>query len=108
MIKPTNGRIVEYIPNGDFDVARHNEQPLTAQICCVWGDRMVNLLVTDHNGDTHKRTSVMLLQPGDTPPVEQRYCQWMDYQLGQAARTERAEAAAGVGRGPLPNEGAVA
>lgn len=91
-IKPTNGRVLWYTPSQvqeDAHVIQHDDKmPLTAHVCHVWGDRMVNLLVIDSNGKTHARTSVTLVQPGDTKPQGGRYAEWMPYQQGQAAKTE--------------------
>ncbi len=87
MIKPTVGRIVHYTPGIGDDIFQM-EQPLGAMIAYVWSDRMVNLTVSDANGETHGRISVTLLQDGDEAPTASSYCQWMDYQLGQAAKAE--------------------
>lgn len=92
MIKPTVGRVVLFYP-----LDRHpNEQPLAAIVVAVWGDRCVNLAVFKSNGVpmSHPPTSVTLVQEGDPVPTGLSYCTWMPYQLGQAARTEAAEAAA--------------
>lgn len=93
MIQPTIGRIVWYWPS-DFDrtsMTIHSpEQPLAATVAYVWSDTLVNLTVSDHNGATHSRTSVMLAQDGG-PAVGMPYCEWMPYQKGQAAKTEALE-----------------
>lgn len=100
MIQPSNGRIVWYTParnDSDGPIAQHDKLvPLAAMVVHVWGDRMVNLVVFDSNGDQHARTSVTLLQDDDPKPEGGRFCSWMPYQLGQAAKTEAAEAAAKV------------
>lgn len=93
MIYPTIGRKVWYRPSAD-DLKGGNEkpmaavgtQPLDATVVAVWGDRCVNLVVFDANGDMFKRTSVMLLQDSDPLPVEGRYAEWMPYQTAQAAK----------------------
>lgn len=91
MITPTPGRIVHYRP-GPGDVANHSiGEPLAAIVCHVWNDRMVNLCVFDANGNPMPRTSVVLLQPGDQAPTGGAYCEWMQYQLGQAERARAAE-----------------
>jgi len=94
MIVPTNGRVVLYTPSrksGDFDsdaaIVHHDEtKPLAAMVVHVWGDRMVNLVVFDSNGTAHGRTSVGLLQDDDAKPEGGRFCSWMPYQVGQAAK----------------------
>ena len=100
MIKPSNGRIVWYTPDrasdSDHKIAQHNQMvPLAAMVAHVWGDRMVNLVVFDSNGAMHARTSVTLLQDDDAKPEGGRFCVWMPYQLGQAAKTEALEAKLG-------------
>ncbi|MBF5006826.1 hypothetical protein ISG32_21500 [Diaphorobacter sp. NR2-3-3-1] len=45
----------------------------------------------DANGNAHSRTSVPLVQDGDSCPANGYYCEWMPYQKGQAAKTEAAE-----------------
>lgn len=97
MIPPSNGRIVWYTParkSGDFDsdadIVHHDKlKPLAAMVVHVWGDRMVNLVVFDSNGQQRPRTSVDLLQDDDAKPEGGRFCSWMPYQVGQAkAATE--------------------
>jgi hypothetical protein len=96
MIPPSNGRIVWYTPSvpvGDFDsdrgIVQHDKlKPLAAMVVHVWGDRMVNLIVFDSNGMPMPRTSVALLQDGDAAPEGGRFCQWMPYQIGQAAKAK--------------------
>jgi hypothetical protein len=95
MITPSNGRIVWYTPArvGDENMAQHNPVvPLAAMVVNVWGDRMVNLVIFDGNGGMFARTSVTLLQDDDRKPEEGRFCAWMPYQKGQAAKTEALEA----------------
>ena len=96
-ITPTIGRKVWFRPNGvknslagvsDGGVHEKrlnvfNDQPLDATVVCVWGDRMVNLLVVDHGGETHALRSVDFRQPDDPTP-QNHYCEWMPYQVGQA------------------------
>jgi hypothetical protein len=94
ILPPTIGRRVWYWPS-DYDlgllenkptstmVASDRTQACDAGICCVWGDRCVNLTVADHNGNMHARTSVTLVQAGDALPVAGSYATWMPHQLGQ-------------------------
>lgn len=103
MIEPTNGRIVWYTPynseiEGNFGMAVQRAKdgkiiPLAAQVCAVWGPRMVNLLVTDMNGKTYPVTSRTLLQDDDVGPEFGGYAQWMPYQKGQAAKHEAEKSA---------------
>lgn len=103
MITPSNGRIVWYTPSrpvetfdSDKCIAQHDRLvPLAAMVVHVWGDRMVNLVVFDSNGTATPRTSVMLLQDDDAKPEGGRFCSWMPYQKGQAAKAEAAEALLG-------------
>jgi hypothetical protein len=93
-IIPTIGRRLWYIPSiydlgGMLEkpttiIEASSSQPCDAGVVFVHGDRLVNLSVTDHDGNVHKRTSVTLVQPGDTPPVGVGFCKWMDYQVTTA------------------------
>jgi hypothetical protein len=93
MIKPTVGRKVWYrhdnapisLGGGHFlRPAQISDQPMDATVVYVWDDRMVNLHVMDHHGNSFNRTSVKLLQDGDVPPMGSGYAEWMPYQQGQA------------------------
>lgn len=93
MIEPTQGRVVWYRPAGEEPgmTIFAGGQPMAATVAFVWNPRLVNLVVTDHAGLQHARTSVRLLQDGDvvqTNERTERTCEWMPYQKGQAARTE--------------------
>jgi hypothetical protein len=111
MIKPTVGRVVHFRPS-EADCAMMNvfgvgplsvgplspqdepggaAQPLRADVVFVWNDHMVNLLVTDHIGETYIRQRVPLRQDDDPVPPGS-YCEWMEYQKGQAARAEALDA----------------
>lgn len=93
IVKPTIGRKVWFWPNGATIGAPGTKQPevfmqdqaMDATIVCVWGDRMVNLSVTDHGGTVHSIRSVPLVQQGDVP-LTGMYCEWMPYQLAQASK----------------------
>lgn len=92
VITPTIGRRLWYIPStqdrsGVYDSAiqASGSQPCDAGVVYVHGDRLVNLSITDHNGNVHKRTSVTLYQPGDNiTHSDGGYAVWMDYQQQQA------------------------
>ena len=95
MIKPTVGRIVLFIPLADkydFGFCLQAGKPHAAIVTAVHGDRMVNLSVFDANGEQFPKTSVALRQSEDAVPLSQDYCEWMDFQKGQAAKTEALEA----------------
>lgn len=98
MIKPTIGRKLwywatlsryheaqKYTEQHDCPV---QDQPEDATIAAVWDPKLVNLVVTDHNGIVRSETSVILLQEGDPLP-NSRFATWMPFQVGQA----RAQAA---------------
>lgn len=104
IIKPTVGRKVYYRPSANdlkgpvpMNMAGPQDdpekaQPLDATVIAVWGDRMINVLVTDIMGKQFPVLSVDLLQPGDKPKKDKdgkiigRYCEWMPYQVIQAAQ----------------------
>lgn len=93
MIEPTVGRVVWYRPNEhDGKALSAGTQPLAAHVAYVHSATMVNLMVIDSNGRPHSRTSVALVQEGESPMPGSSYCEWMPYQKGQAAKTEAAEA----------------
>lgn len=97
MITPTIGRVMWYRP-GEFlnGLTQHSaDQPMTAHVCYVWSDNMVNLLVIDHAGMTQARTSVPIVQEGGPYTAgPSPYAEWMPYQKGQAAKHEAERAAA--------------
>lgn len=102
MIKPTVGRKVWYRPSLNdlqgpipmYMVGHPNTepQPLDATVLAVWGDRCINVQVLDITGKAFTKTSVLLLQEGDPTPKTPEgnevfgYCEWMPYQVGQAAK----------------------
>lgn len=90
MIKPTVGRVVLFTPASSDPLSRSADQRLAAIITYVWSDTMVNLAVFDANGNHHAKTSVYLVQDGSERPSGY-FCEWMEYQKGQAAKTEALE-----------------
>ena len=86
MIKPTIGRVVWFHAH----TSTPDQQPNAALIAYVHSDTLVNLAVFDANGFPTAESSVLLYQ-GDTPRPVGRYCEWMPYQQGQAAKTEALE-----------------
>lgn len=91
MIKPTVGRMVHFHPARGDPIVHDGVQPLSGQIAYVHNDRLVNLGVLDKNGVLHPRTSVPLLQDDDAAQAGTAHAKWMDYQRGQAAKTEALE-----------------
>ncbi len=90
MIKPTVGRVVHV--HDSTIIAHAPHQPLAGIVCYVHNDRLVNLVVFDMHGVPWPRKEVRLLQDHDKPDEDdRRYAFWMDYQKGQAARTEQLE-----------------
>ena len=65
-------------------------QPLAAVVAYVHSDTMVNLTVWDQNGLQFDVCSVPLVQDG-ARSGSSFYAAWMDYQKGQAAKTEALE-----------------
>lgn len=94
IITPTIGRKVWYIHDNCQTIAAdgglvnpvsYGHQPMDATVIYVWDDRMVNLRITDHAGNTFALNSVTLVQEGDSAPAY-RHCIWMPHQLGQAKK----------------------
>lgn len=97
VIKPTVGRKVWYHPSeqdrqGSFPMQTCG-QPLDATIIAVWGDRMVNVLVTDIVGKQYPVLSCTLVQPGEDVPPNGRYCEWMPYQVATSVKVDPEAAA---------------
>lgn len=92
MIKPSVGRVVLFHPHAD-DGGDINGQPHAATVAHVIDDRTINIAAVNENGSPYARQNVQLVQPGDPVPDHDYAC-WMDYQLGQAAKTEAAQATA--------------
>ncbi|MCC6172091.1 MAG: hypothetical protein IT481_08685 [Gammaproteobacteria bacterium] len=99
MITPTVGRVMWYRPGEQLGaLVQHDAaQPMVAHVCYVWNDNLVNLLVIDHAGVRHARTSVPVVQGGSPYTAgPSPYCEWMPYQKGQAAKAEALEAKLGA------------
>jgi hypothetical protein len=87
MIQPTISRQVWF-----WRDQRSDAQPEAATIAYVHNNWLVNLQVIDHNGNARSETSVHLYQgDNDVPAPNGKFCEWMPYQKGQAARTEQLE-----------------
>lgn len=90
LIKPTIGRVVWFYPTIEHYEA--SVQPHAALVVYVHGERCVNLACFDSNGTPYSKTSVQLVQEGDV--AHGAHARWMPYQLGHAAKAEKADAAA--------------
>lgn len=91
MIKPTVGRVVHFHPHQAEPFA-FSDQPLAALVTYVHSDTMVNVVVFDSNGNPHPKTSIRLQQDEPLDAKGGNFVAWMPYQVGQAAKTEKAEA----------------
>ena len=85
MIEPTVGRIVWFFTPASIG------DPQAAIVTRVWSNTMVNLCVFNFDGNISSVTSVDLLQDDTKPSGQSRWCEWMPYQKGQAAKTEALE-----------------
>jgi hypothetical protein len=81
-----------------YDRGMNGEDPCAAVVAAINKDGTVNLTVFDQYGHSHAKTNVVLVQQGEPFDATQPRCQWMDYQLGQAAKTEQAETVAEAAR----------
>ena len=89
MTAPTVGRIVYFTPAAsDTLIYRNGNQPLAAVVAYVHSDECVNLSVFDANGNQWPRTSVAFIQGDAEIPSGGYFCQWMPYQLAQAAKAD--------------------
>lgn len=95
VIVPTVGRKVWFRPGGPVDPAiqvmspdydNALGQPLDATIVYVHNDRLVNLLVVDHGGNSFPMHNVQLVQPGDEACQTGHRAEWMPFQVTQAAK----------------------
>lgn len=87
IIKPTIGRRVWFRCNDSFAKEKgiyriDDVQAMDAGIVYVHGDAMVNLIVTDHIGNTHAINSVALVDEADGNS-HAMWCEWMPYQKEQ-------------------------
>lgn len=80
MIKPTIGRIVYYNERGLLD-------PFPAIVVGVESDRYISALVF-HSTFPHVQFVAAPLLQDDDEPDGNKWFAWMDYQKGQAAKTD--------------------
>jgi len=109
-IVPTIGRKVWYWSSGHVGVL-DNKQAFDATVIYVVPSAdpsLVHLQVINHMGYASVENGVALRdhQEGDShSSVEYRVATWMPYQMGQAQRTEAAEAARAKTKTPTPPKG---
>ena len=73
MNTPTVGKVVWYWPDSrDSGMGNLGSQPMAATVAYVHNDHLVNLMVLDHFGLQHARTSVRLVQDDAERPVPGR------------------------------------
>lgn len=88
MIKPTIGRILQYIPLPTEPGIHYEDQPWAAIITCVRSDTQVNLAVFDAHGISMPRRDVFLAQDGGDAPPTHGYAKWPTT-LGVSWATDR-------------------
>ena len=95
-ILPTVGRVVWFTPSrltGDYGFTHiDSRKPLAAIVTHIFHDALVNLTVFDSNGVSHSRTRVPLVHAGEPKPEHGYFCEWMPYQIGQAAKAAASSA----------------
>lgn len=88
-IKPTVGRVVLYIPQKHEGFTVLDDQPCAATIAHVDENGVFcNLTVHDHIGVVHSLRNIPLVQGTIDKPTGGGYCEWMPYQIGQAAKSD--------------------
>lgn len=97
VIVPTIGRQVWFWGFSRVVAGRPDDQPEAATVCYVHSPSMVNLQVINCNGEARSVCSVFLRQPDTEPPTNDAYCEWMPYQIGQAAKHDTPKSAANEG-----------
>ena len=89
LIEPTVGRILWYwnSPDQAQDPAY---EPMAAMIVHVHSWHKVNLITWDNFGNSTTRENCRLMQEGAVQsfPTLHGFCEWMPYQVGQAAKVE--------------------
>ncbi len=90
IIKPTIGRRVWFRCNDSFAKEKgiyriDDVQAMDAGIVYVHGDTMVNLIVTDHIGNTHAINSVSIVDEANANSYAM-WCEWMPYQKEQVKK----------------------
>ena len=89
-ITPTPGRIIWFTPGNNDGITRNGAEPLAAIVAGVLADGTVNLAVFDARGNLSQRHAVEIVDADAANVPVNGFASWMPYQLGQAAKTERA------------------
>ena len=90
VIQPTVGRQVWLWL--DQQHKKHG-QPFAATVVYVNSVRDINVCALDGSGQPAAYVGITLVQPGDKLPLTGAFCEWMPYQIGQAAQAGSAEGA---------------
>ena len=88
VIQPTVGRQVWLWL--DQQHKKHG-QPFAATVVYVNSVRDINVCALDGSGQPAAYIGITLVQPGDKLPLTGAFCEWMPYQIGQAAQAGSAE-----------------
>lgn len=97
IITPTIGRKVWFfglpwdVDNrnpGKYPIRIDTNRPMDATIIYVWSDRLVNLVVVDHGGQSWFMPYITLIPPGESMPSTIAHAEWMPYQMVQAKPKE--------------------
>ena len=88
VIQPTIGRQVWLWL--DQQHKKHG-QPFAATVVYVNSVRDINVHALDNSGQPAAYVGITLVQPGDKLPLTGAFCEWMPYQIGQAAQAGGAE-----------------
>ena len=90
VIQPTIGRQVWLWLDQKH---REHGQPFAATVVHVNSLRDINVHALDGSGQPAAYMGITLVQPGDKLPLTGAFCEWMPYQIGQAAQAGGAEGA---------------
>lgn len=84
MIKPTIGRVLWLHRKNSLDP----NQPEPVLVCSVHDDTRVNVAGFNSIGAPIAVQHCYLVQDDAPPPMDEPWCEWMPYQIGQAKKEE--------------------
>lgn len=87
-IEPTVARVVLFSPAIDDSELLRAYAPFAAIIAGVNEDGTINVLAIGRHGSTHARGNVVMIQDAMVADPEAAFAMWMDYQRGQAAKSD--------------------